>query len=67
MLSKKNFVCLAAVLLIMAMMFCSCTKRGGDEKPSPKSQRAELSVEKQDFGTTADGEAVELYTLTNPN
>jgi len=67
MLSKKNFVCLAAVLLIMAMMFCSCTKRDGDEKPSPKPQRAELSVEKQDFGTTADGEAVELYTLTNSN
>ncbi len=67
MLSKKNFVCLAAVLLIMAMMFCSCTKRGGDEKPPPEPQRAELSVRKQDFGTTADGEAVELYTLTNSN
>ena len=67
MLSKKNFVCLAAVLLIMAMMFCSCTKQGGDEKPPPKSQRAELSVQKQNFGTTADGEAVELYTLTNSN
>jgi len=67
MLSKKNFVCLAAVLFIMAMMFCSCAKRGEDEKPSPESQRAELSVQKQDFGTTADGEAVELYTLTNSN
>jgi len=67
MLSKKNFVCLAAVLLIMAMMFCSCAKHGGDEKPSPESQRAELSVQKQDFGATADGEAVELYTLTNSN
>ncbi|MHC4461299.1 MAG: aldose epimerase family protein [Planctomycetota bacterium] len=67
MLRKKNFVCLAAVLLIMAMMCCSCTKRDGDEKPSPKPQRAELSVEKQNFGKTADGEAVELYTLTNSN
>ena len=67
MLSKKNFVCLAAVLLIMAIMCCSCNKQGGDEKPPPKSQRAELSVQKEDFGTTADGEAVELYTLTNSN
>jgi aldose 1-epimerase len=66
MLSKKNFVCLAAVLLIMAMMFCSCTKRGGDDS-GPKSQKAELGVQKQDFGATADGEAVELYTLTNSN
>lgn len=63
MLSKKNFVCLAAVLLIMAMMFCSCAKRGGP----PESRRAELSVQKQDFGMTADGEAVKLYTLTNSN
>jgi len=83
MLSKKIFVCLAAVLLIMAMMCCSCAKRDGDEKPSPKPQRAELSVQKQDFGTTADAWhglparentakmavplRVELYTLTNSN
>ncbi len=67
MFSKKNFVCLAAVLLIMVMMFCSCNKRDGDERPSPKPQRAELSVQKEDFGTTVDGEAVELYILTNSN
>ena len=64
MLSKKNFVCLASGLLIMAMMFGSCTKRGRDES-GPKSRGAEVSV--KDFGKTADGEGVKLYTLTNSN
>jgi aldose 1-epimerase len=50
----------------MAMMCCSCAKQGGDDS-GPKSQQAELGVQKQDFGATTDGEAVELYTLTNTN
>jgi len=52
----KLRITITALLLLMALTVIS----------SPRAE-AKSNMQKQSFGTTADGQAVDLYTLTNKN
>ena len=64
---NKVRVCRVAVLLAVAVMFCSCIEGCKKVERSPDLKQAVLDVQEEDFGTTADGKAVKLYILTNSN
>jgi aldose 1-epimerase len=60
--------------VLSAAVFCNagCGGAGGDDKTSSgragtSASGAKAGVQKSDFGKTKEGEAVELYTLTNKN
>ena len=52
-----NRIVLIAMLLSMALVFCSCKAKG----------KMAMDIQKEAFGKTPDGREVELYTLTNAN
>ena len=47
------------------MICCSCGK--SDKEMAGKEVKGKMSIEVEPFGTTEDGQQVELYTLTNTN
>ncbi len=61
----KPCTCVRALLMLPLFLFFSC---GGGEAPvtenEPDPTRA-ATIDRSDFGTTADGQAVEKYALTN--
>src|SRR5215468_5106925 len=55
------FGAVAAVLLIAF----GCAKEGETTKPAEKTSLKEATVSKAAFGKTADGQDVDVFTLTN--
>jgi aldose 1-epimerase len=57
-----NFVLAAAVICIFG-----CEKKPSAPEEPKRKEKAEMSIQKESFGQTADGKQVDLYTLTNVN
>ena len=53
-----------AITAVAGLGLVACAKNEESEKKSVESPRT-AKVDKQNFGKTSDGQAVELYTLTN--
>jgi aldose 1-epimerase len=65
---SKNHILLTAVLLSVAIVFCSCKKQPGAGDDSAYSKgTTKMDVQKEMFGKMPDGREVELYTLSNAN
>jgi aldose 1-epimerase len=77
---KAFFGCVTAMAVGAALLLpcAGCTQQGPKEKPgkpqgaqsrskpdAPKTSEVKMSVKKESFGKTADGGAVDLYTLAN--
>jgi aldose 1-epimerase len=51
--------------LVLALGACTERKETPTAPPSPSAPASKAGFKKEAFGTTADGKAVDLYTLTN--
>jgi aldose 1-epimerase len=51
--------------LVLALGACTERKETTTAPPSPSAPASKAGFKKEAFGTTADGKAVDLYTLTN--
>ena len=51
--------------LSSALLLSACGREGGQQAGTDPATVAALSLERQPFGTTSQGEPVELFTLTN--
>lgn len=49
------------------MLFLSGCLSENNKKQDEQASQPQASIQKESFGTTKDGEAVDLYTLTNAN
>jgi aldose 1-epimerase len=56
------------ILAVTVLIVFGCEKKeaGSVEKPEVK-EKNEMSITKESFGQTPDGQEITLYTLTNPN
>ena len=58
---KNKFLLGFAVILLLV----SCNQNTEQKKPDVKDMSQKAAIEKSSFGTTKDGQAVDLYTLKN--
>jgi aldose 1-epimerase len=59
--NRSVLICVAASLCVL---FSGCVKR---KDAVQIEERLKMSIKKENFGKTADGKEVDLYTLTNQN
>ena len=52
---------MTSLILLCALAY----QAGCTEAPPPPPPRSNLMIKRKDFGKTKDGQAVDLYTLTN--
>lgn len=64
---KKNINIFSLLLIIVINAFMSGCKNDTKENPLSEEKSAITRMEKEDFGSTPEGESVELYTLRNKN
>jgi aldose 1-epimerase len=64
--SRRSVLCaLAAAAVSLGLSACGNREQSGGGGKAAVDKK--MNIEKSDFGKTKDGEAVELYTLTNKN
>jgi len=51
-------------VLVVCVVLAACRQQ--EAKPANPVQAKEATVTKAAFGTTPDGESVDVYTMTNP-
>jgi aldose 1-epimerase len=64
----KTKIIFNIILAVTVLIVFGCEKKeaGSVEKPEVK-EKNEMSITKESFGQTPDGQEITLYTLTNPN
>ncbi len=62
---KRNFL-VRLVLVAAAIHLFGCETESISQQPQTKEE-TKMSIQKQSFGQTPDGQPVDLYTLTNAN
>ena len=55
---KACFMLISAILIVAGLVLGGCVKKSMEGKRT-------MAIKKESFGTTKDGQAVDLYTLTN--
>ena len=66
-LSKSIVTCLTLGTFVLGLAVCAIASALEGETSARTSSAPELAVEKTAFGKTAEGEQVDLYTMTNAN
>jgi aldose 1-epimerase len=67
-LKMKRIIRINLVLAVTALILFGCEKKETQtpQEPKPEEQKA-MSINKESFGKTTDGQEVDLYTITNTN
>ncbi|MDT0644061.1 aldose epimerase family protein [Zunongwangia sp. F363] len=64
---KLNLSWLAIAALSLFFIQCRNTNKSENEPAEETAQNKNVVIEKSDYGTTPDGEKIEMYTLSNSN
>ncbi len=62
---RNQFFLSAAVLFLVAFGFIYCSKKQQEQTETREAALNKLSIKKELFGNTGEGQGVDLYTLTN--
>jgi aldose 1-epimerase len=62
---KRNIQIAFVWVVVISLLSIGCRTQGSAEKPEVK-EKTEMSIAKETFGQTPDGQSVILYTLKNP-
>lgn len=68
-ISKHKLFSLGILLLSLIFIQCKNSEKKTDHKESEMNSEpsSNTSIQKENYGTTADGEQIELFTITNSN
>jgi len=67
MIRLPSFLCVVGLSGIALALSACNHQQSGDHASAPGSGNHSMSIQKEDFGKTGDGQTVDRYTLTNKN